>query len=78
VHVGFSDSLSHYAINHLSDYVNTLLLVIFDTVKSSNYLSNLTLDDVILSNQLVVDNKIKSVDKNTFDKISDLEFSVII
>ncbi|ELC9581126.1 hypothetical protein RJY99_002058 [Vibrio vulnificus] len=78
VHVGFSDSLSHYAINHLSDYVNTLLLVIFDTVKSANYLSDLTLDDVILSNQLVVDNKIKSVDKNTFDKISDLEFSVII
>lgn len=78
VHVGFSDSLSHYAINHLSDYVNTLLLVIFDTVKSANYLSELTLDDVILSNQLVVDNKIKSIDKNTFDKISDLEFSVII
>ncbi|EGU0165238.1 hypothetical protein JFQ74_001033 [Vibrio parahaemolyticus] len=78
VHVGFSDSLSHYAINHLSDYVNTLLLIVLDTVKGANYLSNLTLDDVILSNQLVVDNKIKSIDKNPFDKIGDLEFSVII
>ena len=49
-----------------------------DTVKGANYLSNLTLDDVILSNQLVVDNKIKSIDNNPFDKIGDLEFSVII
>lgn len=78
VHVGFSDSLSHYVINHLSDYVNTLLLIVLDTAKSAKHLSDLTLDDVILSNQLVVDNKIKSLDKNSFDKISELEFSVII
>lgn len=78
IHVGFSDSLSHYAINHLSDYVNTLLLIVFNTVKSAKHLSDLTLDDVILSNQLVVDNKIKSIDKNSFDKVGDLEFTVII
>lgn len=78
VHVGFSGGLSHYAINHLSDYVNTLLLIVFDTVKGASYLSELTLDDVILSNQLVIDNKIKLIDKKSFEKFSDLEFSVII
>lgn len=78
VHVGFSDSLSHYAINHLSDYVNTLLLIVFETVKNSKYLPELTLDDIILSNQLVVDNKIKSIESGSLNKLSDLEFSVII
>lgn len=78
VHIGFSDSISHYAINHLSDYVNTLLLIALDTAKNSRHLSNLTLDDVILSNQLVTDNKFKSVDNNSFENINCLKLSVII
>ncbi|PMG84775.1 hypothetical protein BCU83_18435 [Vibrio breoganii] len=78
VHVGFSENLSHYAINHLSDYVNTLLLIVFDTAKKSNYLTELTLDDIVLSNQLVVDNKFKSLENSQINSLNDLESMVII
>ncbi|EJG1676116.1 hypothetical protein BWH90_RS07470 [Vibrio parahaemolyticus] len=78
VHVGFSENLNHYAINHLSDYVNTLLLIVFDTAKKSNYLTELTLDDIVLSNQLVVDNKFKSLENIQVNSLNDLESTVII
>lgn len=78
VHVGFSDDLSHYAINHLSDYVNTLLLLVFNTIENASHLSEITLDDILLSTQLVVDNKFNIVKDKGIKNLSDLSFEVII
>ncbi|EPF0083651.1 hypothetical protein HYO29_22975 [Vibrio parahaemolyticus] len=78
VHVGYSNNLSHYAINHLSDYVNTMLLIVFETAEKSKYLTGLTLDDIILSNHLVVENRFKSIESSSIDSLDDLESTVII
>lgn len=78
VHIGFSDSLNHYAINHLSDYVNTLLLMVFDVIKRSKIKSKISLDDILLSTQLVIDNQFNSIEKNSFSNFSELYYDVII
>lgn len=78
VHIGFTDNLNHYAINHLSDYVNTLLLLVFDILVNSKHLSIVTIDDILLSTQLVIDNKFKSIEKDSISDFSDLNFDVII
>lgn len=78
VHVGFSDSLNHYAINHLSDYVNTLLLMVFDVIERSKQKSRITLDDILLSTQLVIDNKFNYIEKNSISNFDELTFDVII
>lgn len=78
VHVGFSDSLNHYAINHLSDYVNTLLLMVFDVIERSKKKSRTSLDDILLSTQLVIDNKFNFIEKNSINNFNELSFDVII
>ena len=78
VHIGFADNLNHYAINHLADYVNTLLSLVFDTLEKSKHLSIVTIDDILLSTQLVIENKFKSIEKNSISDFSDLNFDVII
>ena len=78
VHVGFSDNLNYYAINHLADYVNTLILLVFDTLVISRHLSVVTIDDILLSTQLVVESKFKSIEKDSIIDFNDLNFKVII
>jgi len=78
VHVGFSDSLNHYVINHLSDYVNTILLIVFDVIERSKQEYQITLDDILLSTQLIIDNKFKTIEKDSISSLDKLEIEVII
>ena len=78
VHNGFSERLSHYTINHLADYIHTQLLTIMEVSNKSSHLSVLSLNDILLSNHLVVDSIFTKVKNNTLSGYDDLALPVII
>ncbi len=78
VHNGFSENLSHYTINHLADYIYTQLLSIIEISNKSSHLSELSLNDILLSNHLVVDSIFIKVKNNTLNGYNDLKLPVII
>lgn len=78
VHVGFAENLNHFSINHLSEYINTLLISLFEIIAHAKHPIEIELDDIFLSTQLVIDNKFKSIEKDPIEKLSDLNFNAII
>lgn len=66
VHNGHTNKLNSYALNHLIDYVNLLLLTILDTIKNSKHLNHLTLDDILLSSNLIIENEFLKMENPNF------------
>ena len=77
-HNGYVPNLSPYVINHLADYVHTLISIILNISTHSSHLKELTLNDIMLSSLLTVESIFDSIKKNNFDKLEDLIPSIII
>ena len=77
-HNGYVPNLSPYIINHLADYVHTLTSVILNISTHSTHLEELTLEDIMLSSLLVVENKYESIKANNFENFSDLVPNIIV
>lgn len=78
IHNGHAPSFSHFAINHLAEYVNNLLYNILENLDKSKYLKNISLNDILLSSHLVVDNYYKKMKTSDFKGYEDLKDIVII
>ena len=79
VHAGFIDKINNYAINHLSDYLSIILIHVFETIKQRQHLTLISLDDILLSSQLVIDNLFSRIEKKEYQfKINDLYVPTII
>ncbi len=77
-HNGYVRNLSPYVINHLADYVHTLLSIILNNSTNSAHLKQISLEDILLSSLLVIENKYEAIKNDKFEKFSDLAPKIII
>jgi hypothetical protein len=78
VHIGHSENLNQNLINYLSEYVNSMILEVLGAARDSRHINNISLDDILLSLQMVVDAKFKAIETDAIISTQSLQFDVII
>nr|WP_236165656.1 hypothetical protein [Pseudomonas fulva] len=78
IHVGHEDNLNHYIVNHLTEYVNTMLLFVIEAAQASKHITTPSLEDILLSSQLSVDKKLEDLKQGSIKSLNDLSPASLI